>query len=89
MAKTMADVQAAIAQVQSELNAEKTKNDTFIADVLAAINHLEAKIATLIAGGTQDLQPLLDALAPIKQKIADQSVSIDSPDAQVNVEKTS
>lgn len=78
-----------IVSLQADVVAERTKNDAFIADVLAAFTHLEAKIAALIAAGSADLQPEADLIADLKQKIADQSTSIDSPDAQAKTEASS
>jgi DNA uptake protein ComE-like DNA-binding protein len=80
----MKTIQEAVDEVNAVKTAQdslNTKLDSYFTAVLAAFNRLEAKIA---AGA--DAQPIVDALAPVKQAIVDKDAALDVKIAEAAVE---
>lgn len=76
-------IQDAVDEVKSVQTADAARHEKLVINfkaVLDAINRLEQKI---VAGA--DAQPIIDALAPIKQSIADEVVEIETKTAEANL----
>lgn len=79
--KTIQEAVDEVNAVKVAQDALNTKLDTYFTAVLAAFTRLETKIA---AGA--DAQPVVDALAPLKQAIVDKDAVVDTKTAEANVE---
>ena len=81
--KLMKTIQEAIDEVQAVKSAQDVQNSklsTYFTEVLNAINRLEAKI---VAGA--DAEPVVAALAPIKQSLLDTSSQLDTKIAEAQI----
>lgn len=80
MAATIADAVAKIAELKTGIDGLAAKQETFKTEVVNAFNRLEAKIIA-----AADAQPVVDALAPLAQTVADKTAELDAAIAAAQV----